>query len=94
MTNDSREAFEKWVSQQPFTFSTKTYLSRYDSGDYEMTTVRIAWDAWQARDAEVAALQARVQELEDSYRSCLAIMTDEQLVKLSLGKALTKEANT
>jgi hypothetical protein len=55
--SDSREAFEAWAIGADAIFD-KTHKDYDPIGEY------IAWKAWLARDAEIAALKARVEELE------------------------------
>lgn len=56
----NREAFESTMKAN----GVEDFIRYQADGDYISSLVQIAWMVWKARDAEVNALKARVQELE------------------------------
>lgn len=64
----NREAFEAWAKgrgARDIDFEIKS------NGHYAASYIDATWHAWSARDAEVAALKARVEELESALRMIL-----------------------
>jgi len=64
----NREAFEVWgriLGLMPVDLETEP------DGSYATGIVDACWTAWSARDAEVAALKAQVEELESALRMIL-----------------------
>lgn len=60
----SRELFEAAMQKPPFCWTREIELRTDKQGNYKSFDGDFAWAVWQARDAEVQTLRARVAELE------------------------------
>lgn len=67
--NKQREAFENWASDNRlFPRAIDTNMR----GDYCLIQTQEYWNAWQARQPEIDALQARITQLEQGRAETLA----------------------
>ena len=66
----TRQEFEAWISAPPLERPTARYPEGPKRtiwpGQYKHYDTQLAWEAWQARDAEIAAIRAEIAEQSKS----------------------------